>query len=70
MFLAFLGLQSFPPERREYSVSPVICGHVQSAKHLRRRDGFGIHAQLFVRMTTCWERKGGDRNNVFSDQAH
>lgn len=56
-FLTFLCLQSFPPECREYSVSPVICGHVQSAKHLRRCDGFGIHAHLFVRMTTCWERK-------------
>ena len=43
-----LGLERLPPERREDAVRPVVGGHVKSAEHLRRGDGFGVHAHLLV----------------------
>lgn len=55
--LTFLCSQCFPPKCREDAISPVVCSHIQSAKHLRRCDGFGVHAHLFVRLTALLKRE-------------
>lgn len=60
LFQTFLCPQCFPPKCREDAISPVVCGHVKSSKHLRRCDSFGIHAHLSVRLTALWEEEERD----------
>jgi len=44
------------PERREDAVCPVVGGDVETTKHLRRRDRFGVHVHLLVRLCAGCER--------------
>lgn len=46
-----LCFQRFPPQCRKDPISPVISSYIQSAKHLRCCDGFGVHSHLSMRLT-------------------
>ena len=46
--ISFLDLVRASPECGENTISPVIGGHIQPAKHLRGGDGLWVHPHLTV----------------------
>ena len=49
--LTFLDSSGASPQCGEDAVRPVVGGYVQATKHLRSRDGLGVHAPFFVRVS-------------------
>ena len=44
----FLSTKRLPPQCREDTVGPVISRDIQSSKHLRCSNGFGVHSHFSV----------------------